>query len=335
MKYLRRRQFLRALTMAIAATLVGRGPTPDAAEPPPETPRLRLVTSGVICMAPQFAAEDLLRGEGFTDVQYLKRKGAIQLEDALAAGEADISMSYALRWVIRLDAGDPITVLGGVHTGCVELFGGERVRSITDLKGRKIGVAGFGAIQHQLIGIMLSQVGMDPRKDVEWAIHPFAEAIQLLADGKLDALLALPPEPQELRAKGIGRVLLDTGRDRPWSQYFCCLVGANREFYRKHPVAAKRAVRAILKAADLCTTEPERTARLMVDRGHTPNYDYAVQTVRGLRYRAWREFDPAEAMRFYALRLHEAGYIKSSPQKILAQGCDWRLFNELKKELKA
>ena len=33
------------------------------------------------------------------------------------------------------------------------------------------------------------------------------------------------------------------------------------------------------------------------------------------------------------LRLHEAGMIKSSPQKIL-QGTDWRFFNELKKELK-
>ena len=36
----------------------------------------------------------------------------------------------------------------------------------------------------------------------------------------------------------------------------------------------------------------------------------------------------------YALRLHEAGLIKSSPQKVIAQGADWRFLNELKKELK-
>jgi NitT/TauT family transport system substrate-binding protein len=39
-------------------------------------------------------------------------------------------------------------------------------------------------------------------------------------------------------------------------------------------------------------------------------------------------------MRYFALRLHEAGMIKSSPQKIIAQGTDWRFLNELKKELK-
>jgi NitT/TauT family transport system substrate-binding protein len=39
-------------------------------------------------------------------------------------------------------------------------------------------------------------------------------------------------------------------------------------------------------------------------------------------------------VRFWALRLHEAGVIKSSPQKLIAQGTDWRFLNELKKELK-
>ncbi len=40
-------------------------------------------------------------------------------------------------------------------------------------------------------------------------------------------------------------------------------------------------------------------------------------------------------MRFYALRLHEAGMIEASPNKILAEGTDWRFLNEIKRELKA
>ena len=40
-------------------------------------------------------------------------------------------------------------------------------------------------------------------------------------------------------------------------------------------------------------------------------------------------------MRFYALRLHELGMIKIEPQKIIAEGTDWRFFDELKRELKA
>ena len=122
--------------------------------------------------------------------------------------------------------------------------------------------------------------------------------------------------------------------DRPWSQYFCCLVVGNREFVRKHPVATKRALRALLKATDICALDPEAAARALVDKGFAERYDYALQTMKEIPYQKWRDYDPEDTVRFYALRLHEAGMIKSSPQKIIAQGTDWRFLNELKKELK-
>jgi len=108
----------------------------------------------------------------------------------------------------------------------------------------------------------------------------------------------------------------------------------NREFVRQHPVAVKRALRAIVKATDICAAEPERVARLLVDRGYVKNYDYALQALREIPYRRWREYDSPDTIRFYALRMHEAGMVKSSPQRIIAQGTDWRFLNELKKELK-
>ena len=112
------------------------------------------------------------------------------------------------------------------------------------------------------------------------------------------------------------------------------MVVGNREFVRQYPVATKRALRAILKATDLCALERQRAARSLVDGGFTTRYDYALQTIKELPYDKWRLWDPEDTVRFYALRLHEAGMIKSSPQKIIAQGTDWRFLNELKKELK-
>jgi NitT/TauT family transport system substrate-binding protein len=109
----------------------------------------------------------------------------------------------------------------------------------------------------------------------------------------------------------------------------------NREYVRTHPVATKRVLRAILKATDLCVTEPARVARQIVDRGFTPRYDYALQTLRENGYDKWREYDAEDTIRFYALRLRDVGFIKSSPQKIIADGTDWRFLNELKRELKA
>jgi NitT/TauT family transport system substrate-binding protein len=129
--------------------------------------------------------------------------------------------------------------------------------------------------------------------------------------------------------------VLSSAIDRPWSQYFCCMLTGNAAFVREHPVVTKRVLRAILKSADLCVSEPTLIARRLVDGGFTDNYDFALQTLRAVPYDKWREYDAEDTIRFYALRLHEAGMIISSPQKIITDGTDWRFLNELKQELKA
>jgi len=285
-------------------------------------------------MAPQMVADDLLKADGFTAVEYVKAKGSVGSK-TLSEGGADFIMSDALNCVLAADAGMALVVLAGVHTGCFELFGTDRVRSVKDLKGKAVALPSLGASRQAFVASILKNVGLDPQKDVQWVAHPPLEALRLLAEGKVDAWMGFPPEPQELRAKKIGHVLVDTKSDRPWSQYFCCMIGGNRDFVRKHPIATKKVVRTILKASELCATEPERVARLMVDRGYASHYEYMLQMLKEVRYGRWREYNPEETMRFYALRLHEVGFIKSSPQKVIAQSTDWRFINELKKEMKS
>jgi NitT/TauT family transport system substrate-binding protein len=329
-----RRRFLGGVTLAGTAGLLGLYLQPVAAEPPPETTTLRLVKIPSLCQAPQYVAEELLKSEGFTDVQYLPKAGALGIQQALASGEADINNLFAGPLIIRIEAGDPLVVLAGLHSGCFELFGTDRVQTIRDLKGKAVAVLELGSAQHVFLSSMMAYVGLDPGKDIHWVTQPPAESMQLLAEGQVDAFLGFPPEPQELRAKKIGHVVVNSSVDRPWSQYFCCMVAGNREFVRKHPVATKRALRAILKANTICALEPERAARFLVDKGFTTSYDYALQTMQDVPYSQWREYDPEDTLRFYALRLHEAGMIKSTPQKIITQGTDWRFLKELKKELK-
>ena len=172
-------------------------------------------------------------------------------------------------------------------------------------------------------------------KDIHWVTDPAAKPSELFVDGKADAFLGTPPQPQELRAQKIGHVIFNSSVDPPWSQYFCCVLAGNREFVRKYPFATKRVLRAILKAADFCAAEPARAAQQLVDRGFTPRYDYAFEALRTISYAKWREYDAEDTIRFYALRMHEAGMIKATPQKIIAEGTDWRFLNELKRELKA
>src|SRR5262249_51339792 len=149
---------------------------------------------------------------------------------------------------------------------------------------------------------------------------------------KVDALMGFPPVPQELRQKKIGHVIVNSGLDGPWSRYFCCYVAGNRDFVRRNPIATKRALRAIMKATNYCAAEPEQAARLLAAKGYP--FDYALQTMNEIRYSLWREYDPEDAVRFYSLRLREAGMIKSTPNSIVQQSTNWRFFNELKRELK-
>jgi NitT/TauT family transport system substrate-binding protein len=329
-----RRTFLGGLTVAGTAGLLGLYPRRVAAEPPPETTRLRLLQTPSICEAPAQVARDLLNSEGFAEVQYVKVAASSDGYKALAAGEAHMGLLFAGGVVTRIDAGDPLVLIGGIHVGCFELFGSERVRSVRDLKGKTVAVPALGSSHHIFVASMTAYVGLDPRTDIHWAIHRGPEAMQLLAAGQIDGLIGFPPEPQELRAKKIGHVVVDTRTDKPWSQYFCCMVAANRDFVGRHPMASKRALRTLLKATDICALEPTRAAQMVMERGFSPRYDYVLQTMEEVPYNKWREYDPEDTVRFYALRLQEAGMIKSTPQKIIAQGTDWRFFNELKRELK-
>ncbi len=328
-----RRNLLRGITTTAGAGLLDLGREVVAEDAPPETPRLRLVKTSSICWAPQYIAEELLRAEGFSDITYVEMPSG-SVSTLLAAGQADISMNFVGPNIIRMEAGDPVVFLAGIHVGCFEVFGGEGVKRISDLKGKSASVTSLNGAEHVFLASIAAYVGVDARKDINWVIHPAEESIRLFSEGKVDAIIGFPPQPQELRAKGIGRVIVNSAIDRPWSQYFCCLVTGSREFVRKHPVATKRAVRGLLKSTDVCARTPEVAARSLIDRGFTPGYDYALQVMKELPYSKWREYDAEDTIRFYALQLREAGMIKSSPNSIIAQGTDWRFFNELKRELK-
>jgi len=279
--------------------------------------------------------EDLLRGEGFTDVAFVRAPGTSDGTELVVDNDVDVTMQYVGPSIMQVDAGKPLVLLAGIQPGCFELFGTDRIRTIRDLKGKTVAHQGSTSSAYTFVSSMMTYVGLDPRKDVTWAAIQPSEAKQLLAQGKIDAFLGTPPDPQELRARGIGHVVVNSVTDRPWSQYFCCMVVCHRDFLRSKPAATKRALRAILKAADACAANPALAARYLVDKGYAEHYDYALQALREIPYNKWRQYDHEDTVRFYSLRLHEAGIVKSSPQKIIAQGTDWRVLNELKRELKS
>ena len=296
-----RRRFLATMTVGGAGVFL-RPRQLRAAESPPETTSVRLLKTPGICLAPQYLSEVLRRAEGFTRVEYVEE---LDYNAALPRGQVDFTMNYATNFVRSIDAGAPITMLAGVHAGCYELFAQAGIRSIADLKGKSIGIQALGSNPHVLLSLLAAQLGLHPGKDIHWITDPSVKPIERFVDGKIDAFLGFPPEPQDLRARHIGDVIVNTAVDRPWSQYFCCMLGGHRDYVRNNPVATKRVLRALLKDADLCSGEPARAARGLVDDGFTARYDYALQMFSEVPYDKWREYDPEDAIRFYALRLRD------------------------------
>jgi NitT/TauT family transport system substrate-binding protein len=330
-----RRRFLSAFASLGAGSLLHVPPA--HAEPPPEIGRIRIAKIPAICLAPEYLAEETLKLEGFVQVEFPELKKldshAMLLDDGV-----DISVATPPDILPLWDRGKGIVALAPIHGGCYELFARDPVRSVRDLKGRRVAIESVAyttATAYYYVSSIAAYIGLDPRKDIQWLEgQTFAGTMQLFIDGKADAFLAFPPQPQQLREKKVGRVILNTSQDRPWDQYNCCYISMRRDFVAKYPIATKRAVRAILKAADVCAREPERAARYIVAKNYEPRYEVALEVVKALSYSQWRTHNPEDSFRFHGVRLHEVGLIKTPPNNLIAQGTDWRFLNELKRELK-
>jgi len=162
-----RREFIRNAAWASASAALGFGGRALAAEPPPETKTIRIAHVALgTCWAPQYVAGDLLRGEGFSDLRYVKVSGPGAPYTQLAAGEVDLTMSFIAPFILAADAGEPVVMLAGVHPGCIELVASERVRNVRELKGKAISVGAKGTASHGFAAAILAHVGLDPRRDV-------------------------------------------------------------------------------------------------------------------------------------------------------------------------
>src|SRR5262249_6010853 len=219
-----RRRFMATLSLASAACFVGPQRS-FAAEGALETTTVRLNDGPGTCIAPQYVADELLRAEGFTDVRYVRLAPGSNSPEGIARGEVDFGINFASVLVAGFDRGVELTVLGGVHVGCFELFVNDGSRSLAELKGKSVGITFLGSPGHLFLAAIAAHVGIDPGKDLHWVTTDQAAGpIELFTAGKVDAFLGFPPDPQQLRGQHVGRVILNSALDRPWSQYYCCML---------------------------------------------------------------------------------------------------------------
>jgi NitT/TauT family transport system substrate-binding protein len=309
---------------------------PAASLPPPETTAVRFVLPAA-CDPPTALAKEFLLEEGFTDITYVSVP--VTTTEWLVADKADFHSGYANFIVANVDAGLPILSLAGLHPGCFEVFATPGISSISDLRGKTVAVNAKDA-SDQFFGffaILLAYVGINPLAEVNFIeVKPDVIALRdAFLDGRSQAFIAPAAfgPAMHRNPKNPGKVILDTTMDKPWSQYYCCELVANRNWARKNPVATKRVTRAVLRATDVVAKDKARAAREFVARVPGNVEQIVSEVIKDLSY-DWRDLDPAETLRFFALRLADSKLVKGTPQQIVAQGSDFAYMRQLKTELK-
>jgi NitT/TauT family transport system substrate-binding protein len=315
--------------------------SPSATLPPPEITTVRFV-SPAACDPPTVLAKEFLLEEGFKEVQYVRVP--VTTTEWLTTGVADFHSGYGNLIAANVDAGLPILALAGIHPGCFELFARPGVAGIRDLRGKTIAVNAKNASDqfYGFFSILLAYVGVDPQTEVNFIeVKPDVVALRdAFVDGRSEAFIAPAAFGPMLRRnpKNPGKVILDTTMDKPWSQYYCCQLVANRDWARKYPVATKRVTRAVMRAADEVMKDKARAAHEYVSRGFyatasPTDEEVTNEVIHDLSY-DWRDLDPEETLRFFALRLADAKLVKGTPQQLIAQGSDFAFMRQLRTELK-
>jgi NitT/TauT family transport system substrate-binding protein len=325
-----RREFLAgasaaAVAAACAPTSTAKGSAAATPLPPPETTTVRIGATAP-CDPWYWMSDQFLREEGFADIQYGNYLAGL------------------------IDAGVPLVAVAGLHTGCMELFARPGINTIADLRGKTIVVnaktnkVGDKIVVDLIYGFLVSlfaHVGMQSSDANFVEIGEDKNVIAEFIQGRADAILVAGAGGPILRANpsNPGHVILNTSMDKPWSQNYCCMLATNRDWAKANPVALKRATRAILRGIDAAKRDLRAAAKLAIEKGtYKDNPQFTEQVIYDIikdESFDWREYEPEETTRFFALRLADAKLVKKSPQQIVTEGMDLSWFRQLRKELKA
>jgi NitT/TauT family transport system substrate-binding protein len=298
--------------------------------PPPETTTIRLGT--LPCDHPVMASEAFLQQEGFTRTEILAGR-------QLAGGRVDIDVAFTVFDVAQLlESGQRIVVFAGLHPGCVEIWAQPGIGSLQDLRGRTLVVQSrtLGNFAYSYPAIALKHSGVELNQ-VNWVVQPDANPVALFLEGKNDAVYAAQVGSAALHANPAnrGHVIHSQLMDRPWSVLPCCMIVAKQEWYSANPVAAKRTVRAILRAADAQTSSRADAVKRVTDRGlfggpaNFENVLFAASMVPA----NWRDLDAERSLRFYGQLLADVGLLKVSVEDMV-RTIDSRILEELRVELR-
>lgn len=268
-----------------AALFTGCNKGPDTAGS--SSNEIRVGYIGLTCEAPIFTAVEkgFFKEEGL-DVSLVKCDWK-NYKDVLALGGYDVTHHLVMYFLKPIEQGLDVKFTGGIHRGCLRVQAAAKgsIRTVKDLRGKRIGVPGMGTPPFIFANRVLGANGIDPSKEITWLVFPAGELGLALDKGEVDAVADSEPIGSMLVAQGKVRNVADQAADSPYRDEYCCAVLVNGKFLARNPKASAAATRALLKAAKWVETNPVAAAKLSVEGKYLAStVDMNTVAISHLRY---------------------------------------------------
>src|SRR5947207_8560567 len=232
--------------VAIGSLLLAGCSRKNAGSSTAESNKIRVGYIGLTCEAPIFSAVEkgFFKEEGL-DVSLVKCEWA-NYKDVLALGGFDITHHLVMYFLKPVEQGLDVRFTAGIHRGCLRVQAGlnSEIRTVKDLRGKRIGVPGMGTPPFIFATRVLGANGIDAKKEITWLVFPAGELGLALDKGDVDAVADSEPIGSMLIAQGKVRNVADQAADMPYSQEYCCAVIVNGKYLKENPKTTAAATRA-------------------------------------------------------------------------------------------
>jgi NitT/TauT family transport system substrate-binding protein len=249
--------------------------------------KVRVGYIGLTCEAPIFTAVEkgFFKEEGL-EVSLVKCDWK-NYKDVLALGGYDVTHHLVMYFLKPIEQGLDVKFTGGIHRGCLRVQAATKgdIRTVKDLRGKRIGVPGMGTPPFIFANRVLGANGIDASKEITWLVYPAGELGLALDKGEVDAVANSEPIGSLLLSQGKVRNVADQAADAPYNDEYCCAVLVNGKFLARNPKASAAATRALLKAAKWVEANPKAAAKLSVEAKYLAStVDMNTVAISHLRY---------------------------------------------------
>lgn len=279
------------------------------------TTHLRLIYSPSLCAAPMYIAIEngYFEDEGLNVEQVTV--DAAHVSEAIGADQVDVGMGLIGKLLQPLENGLPIKFTTGLHTGCTKLLvpGDSDIKSITDLKGKKIGVPGLADAATVVSKRSLSAAGIgvtEQNMEVEFSVYSRNDLPQALENGAVDAIALGDPTASIAEEQYGLTALIDTATDPEYKDEYCCAAFVTSKLAAENPAAAAAFTRAVQKASQWVQENPDETAKIIVDKQYiSGDVDFCAQILKTYNYKPSVQ-GGYDALKQNAQELTEIGILK-------------------------